>query len=377
MDQQFGNKPAENKESETLAVDFWRLVRDGKATITNDYEIIYKDTRRRLGRVEHLTGHFFAIEVRRVDVERLWPTADPQRWGGVLPLAEAVQRLWPNLAEQINNYTRSVGRLHLRKPTPGAPGGERVLIEVDVICERVAAPDDVQHRWVDITDVPGIKNIDAKTLLPPYEPYEVPQPHPGEEFLGRLRELTKGESPYELVFRRLNDFGARWQAVALDQFDGLDDDLFDYALSRYGAAPRQTNAQRVTDGYLSHENDQRAPNPEAPVAVYHLGIRWRNRAEPATSERRGAYRPHLRTYLRYAQQHRPALFASMSASELWAGFIHWAAKNRPNIPLPTEKRAAVRVTEAIRNELAREQHQTGDQNANKPTQDQLRPSKRR
>jgi len=44
----FGNKPAENKESETLAVDFWRLVRDGKATITNDYEIIYKDTRRRL-----------------------------------------------------------------------------------------------------------------------------------------------------------------------------------------------------------------------------------------------------------------------------------------------------------------------------------------
>ena len=111
--------------------------------------------------------------------------------------------------------------------------------------------------------------------------------------------------------------------------------------------------------------------------MYHLGIRWRNRAEPATSERRGAYRPHLRTYLRYAQQHRPALFASMSASELWAGFIHWAAKNRPNIPLPTEKRAAVRVTEAIRNELAREQHQTGDQNANKPTQDQLRPSKRR
>ena len=41
----------------------------------------------------------------------------------------------------------------------------------------------------------------------------------------------------------------------------------------------------------------------------------------------------------------------MSGAELLAEYVQWHQKNRPNIPLPKDRRAAARVAEAIRDAL--------------------------
>jgi hypothetical protein len=173
------------------------------------------------------------------------------------------------LAEHIHHYIRNVGGLHLRKPNPGAPGGERVIIEVDgTYNDLVPSGDDVQERWIDIADIPGQDDGQRVELeLPP--PYEVPNPHPGEELLRRLRKLTQNGS-YRLVFRRVNDFSARWEAVLTDQLDGLDDDLFNYEFSCYGSLPWQSFGRRTTESYLISDDDRR---DDREGVAYHLGIR--------------------------------------------------------------------------------------------------------
>jgi hypothetical protein len=173
---------------------------------------------------------------------------DQLQWDGVLLLAEAVPRLWPELAEAIHDYIRNIGRLHLRKPNPGAPGGDRVVLVIKGDDEKEAPKDDdVQEEWDE--------------LQPPYKTLN---PHPGEGLLRRLGKLTKN-GPYQLVFRRVNDFGARWEAVLTDQFVGLDDDLFDYESSCYGSPPRQRFGQRmISDDYRQSDRE---------AVAYNLGIR--------------------------------------------------------------------------------------------------------
>jgi hypothetical protein len=72
---------------------------------------------------------------------------------------------------------------------------------------------------------------------------------------------------------------------------------------------------------------------------------------PRGPARRGAYRPHLTTYLRSVRQNRGEAFATMSGAELWAGYVQWHQKNRTNIPLPKDPRAAERAAKAIRDEF--------------------------
>jgi hypothetical protein len=79
--------------------------------------------------------------------------------------------------------------------------------------------------------------------------------------------------------------------------------------------------------------------------------------------KRGAYRPHLRTYLRNVRQNRGEAFATMSGAELWAGYVQWHQKNRANIPLPKDRRAAERAAEAIRDELVAGHSKDKDRNA--------------
>ena len=172
---------------------------------------------------------------------------DHLEWDGVLLLAEAVPQLWPDLAEQIHDYIRNVGRLHLSKPNPGAPGGDRIVlvIEGDGTYAKEAPRDDDREGDDDVQEGWG-------ELQPPYK---APNPHPGEELLRRLRKLIKN-GPYQLVFRRVNDFGARWEAVLTDQFVGLDDDLFDYKSSCHGSPLRQRFGQRmISDDYRQFDRE--------------------------------------------------------------------------------------------------------------------------
>lgn len=144
-----------------------------------------------------------------------------------------------------------------------------MVIEVDgTEAELAPSGDGVQEQSIDITDIPG--RDDGQRVEPELpQLYNVPNPHPGEELLRRLRRLTKSGS-YQLVFRRVNDFGARWEAVLTDQFDGLDDDLFNYEFSCYGSPPRQSFEQRITESYLISD-DYRRSDREA--VAYHPGIR--------------------------------------------------------------------------------------------------------
>ena len=84
---------------------------------------------------------------------------------------------------------------------------------------------------------------------------------------------------------------------------------------------------------------------------------------PHAPVKRAAYRPHLTTFLRRLRQQRGEAFASMSGAELWAEYVQWHQKYRPNIPLPKDRRAAARAAEAIRDELVAEYVKDGDRNA--------------
>jgi hypothetical protein len=140
-------------------------------------------------------------------------SSDPLRWNGVLRLADAVGRLWPDLAEQIREYIHNIGRLHLKRPNPGAPGGDRVVIELDDAYSLVRQPDDGE-RGIHILDLPG-----SDYPSEPEEPlpvYEVPNPHPGEELKNRFRLLLM-DGGHELVVRQANDLRARWEAIEVEQ----------------------------------------------------------------------------------------------------------------------------------------------------------------
>jgi hypothetical protein len=106
--------------------------------------------------------------------------------------------------------------------------------------------------------------------------YTAPNPHPGEELLRRLRKLTKN-GPFQLVFRRANDFGARWEAALMNQFKGVDDNLFDYERSCYGSSPRRG----MTESYRMADN---RPSDREAVA-YQLGIRCAEARQPSSSEK--------------------------------------------------------------------------------------------
>lgn len=93
---------------------------------------------------------------------------DQLRWDGVLLLAKAVPQLWPELAEEIHEYIRNIGRLHLRKPNPGAPGADRVVIEVDgTEAELAPSGDDVQERWIVVASLDELRvaRLNGKRLL--------------------------------------------------------------------------------------------------------------------------------------------------------------------------------------------------------------------
>ncbi|HVB18476.1 MAG TPA: hypothetical protein VNF04_18245 [Stellaceae bacterium] len=169
-------------------------------------------------------------------------------------LAKAVPRLWPHLAEQINDYIRNIGRLHLQRPNPGAPGsGQLAPVEGDL-------------PQIDI----GFVKQELKSS------YLVPNPHPGEEFFRRLRQLAKGGT-HELVIRRANDLGATWAEILSDRLACLDKNVFDYASSSYGAHGRHGMTGRLVD----YSYDDHPPPGES---AYHIGIRLRIKAEPPTGE---------------------------------------------------------------------------------------------
>jgi hypothetical protein len=95
-------------------------------------------------------------------------------WSGILPLAEAVPRAFPDLAPYIEHWVERFGELPLREPNPGAPGGRRVLVEI-----------------LDL-DATGAANDGGGSSLPePCPEYWVPPSpgvHPGVELVHRLRQ---------------------------------------------------------------------------------------------------------------------------------------------------------------------------------------------
>jgi hypothetical protein len=122
----------------------------------------------------------------------------------------------------------------LKKPNPGAPGGDRIVIELEGVFSEFG-PIDNEEQQIDSADLRsshGMRELDVGSR------YEVPNPHPGEELKRKLRYLIV-EDQYELVARQEYDLLARWTVIEPDQLDGLNDDLFNYSASFYGPTLQQ------------------------------------------------------------------------------------------------------------------------------------------